>query len=151
MNTELLSLYIVQKPYTLREATAEAEVVLGPSVFDLVKQNAMKKGDVLGVAQLAAVMGAKQTPSLIPLCHPVALSHVNAELFLKPEMYSIGIKVTARSTGQTGVEMEALTGAAIAGLTVYDMCKAASKDLVLANVRLISKSGGKSGTWSVTT
>lgn len=138
----------MQKNSTLREATAEAQVVLGPTVFQLVQQNALKKGDVLGVAQLAAVMGAKQTASLIPLCHPLALSHIRAELRLIPESFSVGVRVTAKTTGPTGVEMEALTGAAIAGLTVYDMCKAASKNLVLTNIRLLNKSGGKSGDWS---
>lgn len=117
-------------------------------MFQLVQQNALKKGDVLGVAQLAALMGAKQTASLIPLCHPLSLSHIRAELQLIPESFSVGVRVTAKTTGPTGVEMEALTGAAIAGLTVYDMCKAASKNLVLTNIRLLNKSGGKSGDWS---
>lgn len=137
-----------QKPDTVREATAGATVVLGPEVYRLVEQNALKKGDVLTTAQLAGVMGAKHTPLLIPLCHPIMLSGVDVNLRLEPERWGVAISARARTTGPTGVEMEALTAASVAALTVYDMCKAASKSIVISDVRLVSKTGGKSGAWS---
>ncbi|KAL0398010.1 UNVERIFIED_CONTAM: Cyclic pyranopterin monophosphate synthase, mitochondrial [Sesamum calycinum] len=112
------------------------------------KANQMEKGDVLGVAKIAGVCGAKQTSNLIPLCHNISLSHVHLDLTLNPHDLSVEIEGQAASTGKTGVEMEALTAVTIAGLTVYDMCKAASKDIVLTDVRLEHKSGGKSGDWS---
>ncbi|KAK6163368.1 hypothetical protein DH2020_000232 [Rehmannia glutinosa] len=139
---------ISSKEITKRVAVASCKVILGQKVFDLVLANQMEKGDVLGVAKLAGVCGAKQTSNLIPLCHNINLSHVHLDLKLNPRDLSVEIKGQAASTGKTGVEMEALTAVTIAGLTVYDMCKAASKDILITGIRLEHKSGGKSGEWS---
>ncbi|CAA0827201.1 Cyclic pyranopterin monophosphate synthase accessory protein- mitochondrial [Striga hermonthica] len=139
---------VSSKDITNRVAVASCKVILGPKVFDLVLANQMEKGDVLGVAKIAGVCGAKQTSSLIPLCHNINLSHVNVDLKLSSSDFSVEIKGEAVSTGKTGVEMEALMAVTVAGLTVYDMCKAASKDIVVTNIQLEYKSGGKSGEWS---
>jgi cyclic pyranopterin monophosphate synthase len=130
-----------------RTATAAARVLLGPEAFPLVAANQVGKGDVMTVAQLAGIMGAKQTSNLIPLCHPLLLSHVDVSLRLDPSKQAVDVMATAATTGPTGVEMEAMTAAAVAALTVYDMTKAASKGIVIENVRLLRKTGGKSGTW----
>ncbi|XP_057778628.1 cyclic pyranopterin monophosphate synthase, mitochondrial [Salvia miltiorrhiza] len=139
---------ISSKEITKRVALASCKVVLGEKVFGLVSANQMEKGDVLGVAKIAGVCGAKQTSNLIPLCHNINLSRVHVDLALNHRDFSIEIRGEAASTGKTGVEMEALTAVTVAGLTVYDMCKAASKDIVITDVRLEQKSGGKSGDWS---
>lgn len=139
---------ISSKDTTKRVAIASCKVILGQKVFDLVAANQMQKGDVLGVAKIAGVCGAKQTSNLIPLCHNINLSHVNLDLRLNPRDVSVEIKGEAVCSGKTGVEMEALTAVTVAGLTVYDMCKAASKDIVITDVQLEHKSGGKSGDWS---
>lgn len=139
--------YSLQKSATKRVATASARILLGPHVFSLVSENKIKKGDVLTVAQLAGIMGCKQTSNLIPLCHPLALSSVNVDLSLNKKEYAVDVLATATTVGPTGVEMEALTGASIAALTVYDMCKAASKEIEITGLKLLSKSGGKSGDW----
>lgn len=138
----------MQKSNTRREATASACVRVGSDVMQLIRENALAKGDVLSVARLAGIMGAKQTPNLIPLCHTVQLSSVSVDLDLDEPASTIWIRATASTVGPTGVEMEALTAAAIAALTVYDMCKAVSKGIIISDVRLLSKSGGKSGRWS---
>jgi len=130
---------------TRRVAVATARVRLPVDAFRLVAENRAKKGDVLGVAQLAGVIGAKRTSELIPLCHNVALTHVGVTLTLDTPSHSVVISCTASTTGKTGVEMEALTGVTIAALTVYDMCKSVSHKIVIEDVRLSSKSGGKSG------
>ncbi|GER36632.1 cyclic pyranopterin monophosphate synthaseaccessory protein [Striga asiatica] len=139
---------VSSKDITNRVAVASCKVILGPKVFDLVLANQMEKGDVLGVAKIAGVCGAKQTSSLIPLCHNINLSHVNVDLKLSSSDFSVDIKGEAVSSGKTGVEMEALMAVTLAGLTVYDMCKAASKDIVVTNIQLEYKNGGKSGEWS---
>ncbi|XP_022157791.1 cyclic pyranopterin monophosphate synthase, mitochondrial isoform X2 [Momordica charantia] len=136
------------KESTERIAIASCKVILGKKVFDLVLANQMAKGDVLSVAKIAGICGAKHTSTLIPLCHNIILTHVRVDLHMNPENYSVDIEGEAASTGKTGVEMEAMTAVTIAGLTVYDMCKAASKDIQITNVRLESKTGGKSGQWS---
>ncbi|CAL1367991.1 unnamed protein product [Linum trigynum] len=136
------------KDSTKRVAIASCKVVLGEKVFDMVSANQMAKGDVLTVAKIAGINGAKQTSTLIPLCHNIALSHLRVDLVLNPEDHSVEIKGEAATTGKTGVEMEALTAVATAGLTVYDMCKAASKDIRITDVQLEGKTGGKSGDWS---
>lgn len=136
------------KESTKRIAVASCNVILGKKVFDLVLANQMTKGDVLSVAKIAGISGAKHTSTLIPLCHNITLTHVRVDLHLNPKNYSVDIEGEAASTGKTGVEMEAMTAVTIAGLTVYDMCKAASKDIQITNVRLESKTGGKSGQWS---
>ncbi|XP_054818325.1 cyclic pyranopterin monophosphate synthase, mitochondrial-like isoform X1 [Prosopis cineraria] len=136
------------KENTKRTAIASCKVILGKHVFDLVLANQMAKGDVLGVAKIAGISGAKQTSGLIPLCHNIILSHVRVDLELNHKDHSVMIEGEAATTGKTGVEMEAMTAVTIAGLTVYDMCKAASKDIVITDVRLKHKAGGKSGDWS---
>lgn len=136
------------KPVTRRVAEAEALVQLPPAAFALVQDNSNKKGDVLTVAQLAGIMGAKHTSLLIPLCHNVPLSHVGVELRADAAACAIRITTSATTTGTTGVEMEALTAASVAALTVYDMCKAVSHDIVIARVRLLSKAGGQRGAFS---
>lgn len=136
---------ISSKEITKRVAVASCKVILGQKVFDLVSSNQMAKGDVLSVAKIAGVWGAKQTSNLIPLCHNINLTNVCVDLILNPHDLSVEIRGEAASTGRTGVEMEALTAVTVAGLTVYDMCKAASKDILLTDVRLEHKSGGKSG------
>ncbi|KAM6182510.1 molybdenum cofactor biosynthesis protein 1 [Erethizon dorsatum] len=134
-----------KKPDTDREAVASAVVLLGPVAFELVQQNQLKKGDALGVAQLAGVQAAKLTSHLIPLCHHVALSHIKVQLRLDPARHAVMIQGSCRARGPTGVEMEALTSAAVAALTVYDMCKAVSRDIEIGEIKLISKTGGQRG------
>ena len=134
------------KEPTAREAIAEALVVMSPGTLALA-QGGAAKGDVLGVARLAGIMGAKRTAELIPLCHPLPLDRVAVDLVPDPALPGIRITATARTTGRTGVEMEALTAATVAALTVYDMLKAAQKDMRIEGVRLLQKTGGKSGTF----
>ncbi|MBB1490824.1 MULTISPECIES: cyclic pyranopterin monophosphate synthase MoaC [unclassified Paracoccus (in: a-proteobacteria)] len=137
------------KEPTAREAVAEAAVVMSPETLALA-QGGAAKGDVLGVARLAGIMGAKRTADLIPLCHPLPLDKVALDLIPDPALPGIRITATARTTGRTGVEMEALTAATVAALTVYDMLKAAQKDMRIEGVRLLRKTGGKSGTFEAT-
>lgn len=136
------------KENSKRTATASCKVILGKKVFDLVLANQMGKGDVLSVAKIAGISGAKHTSSLIPLCHNISLTHVRVDLKLNPEEFSVEIEGEAACSGKTGVEMEAMTAVSVAGLTVYDMCKAASKDIEITEIRLERKTGGKSGYWS---
>jgi cyclic pyranopterin phosphate synthase len=131
------------KDATPREAVAAGRVVVSPEVIDLLRGAGVPKGDTLAVARLAGIMGAKQTPALIPLCHPLALSAVTVDLEVDDD--AVGITATVRTTDRTGVEMEALTAVAIAGLTVVDMVKAVDKRAVITDIRILSKSGGKSG------
>jgi cyclic pyranopterin phosphate synthase len=133
------------KPDTERVAVAGGEVHLRPETLELVRQGQMKKGDVLGVARLAGIMGAKRTSELIPLCHPIALTQVEVELALDDSLPGVRIAATARTVGKTGVEMEALTAVMTAALTVYDMVKAVERTARIHNVRLIEKRGGRSG------
>lgn len=134
------------KPETERVAVARGEVRMKTETLALIRGGALKKGDVLTVAQLAGVMAAKRTPELIPLCHPLALTHIGVELELKDDGNAPRVEIiaTARTTGRTGVEMEALTAVSVAALTVYDMAKAAEKTMQITNVRLVEKRGGKS-------
>lgn len=134
------------KTPTTREAVAEAAVVMTAETLSLA-QGGAAKGDVLGVARLAGIMGAKRTADLIPLCHPLPLDRVAVDLVADPALPGVRITATARTTGRTGVEMEALTAATVAALTVYDMLKAAQKDMRIEGVRLLKKTGGKSGTF----
>lgn len=139
---------VSHKSSTQRSATATATVILGKEAFRLVHDNHVsKKGDVLTVSQLAGIMGAKHTSELIPLCHPILLSDVSVSLTLDADASSVGVWARATTVGPTGVEMEALTAASVAALTVYDMCKAASKMIEITDIRLIEKKGGKSGHW----
>ena len=128
-----------------RTAVAGARVLVSPETFRLIQTGGMKKGDVLTVAQIAGVMGAKRTPDLIPMCHPIALTGINLELSLDEARCAVDIRATVSCDGRTGVEMEALTAASTAALTVYDMCKAGQKDMVITDVRLLSKTGGVHG------
>ncbi|MDR1292422.1 MAG: cyclic pyranopterin monophosphate synthase MoaC [Clostridiales Family XIII bacterium] len=133
------------KGSTLREATAAATVYVNARTFGLILSGGMKKGDVLGAAQVAGVMGAKRCPDLIPLCHPVAITGADVSFEPDEESLSVRILATVRCKGETGVEMEALTAVSVAALTIYDMCKAVQRDIRIEGVRLIAKSGGKSG------
>ncbi len=133
------------KEETQRLATARGEVLMAPETFSLVAAGRMGKGDVLGVARLAGIMAAKRTPDLIPLCHPLALTSVKVELSLDETRSAVVIEATCKLTGRTGVEMEALTAVSVAALTVYDMCKAVDRGMTIGAIRLVEKSGGKSG------
>ncbi|KAI8477673.1 Molybdenum cofactor synthesis protein 1, partial [Branchiostoma belcheri] len=133
------------KDNTRRTALAAAAVMLGADAFALVKDNKMKKGDVLTVAQLAGIMAAKNTSNLIPLCHNIPISKVDVQLRLDPSQHAVHIVSEVSTTGKTGVEMEALTAAAVAALTVYDMCKAVTHDINIDNIHLVSKTGGQRG------
>ena len=134
-----------EKPPTRRTATAGARVLVSPETFALIRSGGMKKGDVLTVAQIAGVMGAKRTPDLIPMCHPVLVDGIDLALSLDDERCSVEIRASVSCDGRTGVEMEALTAASVAALTVYDMCKAVQKDMVITDIRLIDKTGGVHG------
>jgi cyclic pyranopterin phosphate synthase len=134
------------KPDTAREAVAKGIVRMQAATLAQLQQGKMPKGDVLTPAQLAGIMAAKQTPQLIPLCHPIPIGDIKVEFNLDEKNSTVEITATVKSTGKTGVEMEALTATAIAALTVYDMCKAVDRGMKISNIRLIKKSGGKSGT-----
>lgn len=133
------------KPVTRREAVAKGYLVLQPETMRLIKEGLMKKGDVLSIAQLAGIMGAKKTSDLIPLCHPLPLDRVNLDLDLDEEQNRVNITATASTSAKTGVEMEALTAVSVAALTVYDMCKAVDRGIRIEGIRLASKTGGQSG------
>jgi cyclic pyranopterin monophosphate synthase len=133
------------KPDTDRVAVAAGEVHMRPETLALIRAGQIKKGDVLGVAQIAGVMAAKRTSELIPLCHPLPLSHVDVRCELRDDLPGVAITATVRTTGKTGVEMEALTAVSVAALTIYDMAKAVEKTMRIGNVRLIEKHGGMSG------
>jgi cyclic pyranopterin phosphate synthase len=137
---------ITGKPDTVREAVARGLVRMQAATFQLIKQGGTAKGDVLTVAQLAGTMAAKRTPDLIPLCHPILIGNIRVEFSLDEANSIVEITSTASSTGKTGVEMEALTATAVAALTIYDMCKAVDRSMKIENIRLVRKSGGKSGT-----
>jgi len=137
---------VTGKPDTEREAVAGCLVRMQASTFNLLKKGEVPKGDVLAVAQLAGIMAAKQTPQLIPLCHPILIGDVKVEFSLNEPDGTVGITATVKSLGKTGVEMEALTAATVAALTIYDMCKAVDRGIQIDHVRLVRKSGGKSGT-----
>jgi cyclic pyranopterin monophosphate synthase len=135
------------KPQSERTAVAEGVVRMSQEAFDLVAAQAVAKGDVLAVAEVAGTMGAKRTGELIPLCHPLGLDLVEVEARLEPELPGVRITAAAKATGRTGVEMEALTAVAVACLTVYDMVKAVDRRMVIEEVRLVSKTGGTRGDW----
>ena len=135
------------KASTHRTAVATGRIRMLPATLALIQSGTAKKGDVLGIARLAGIMGAKKTSDLIPLCHPIALTRVAVELEVLPEVSEIVCTATAETVGQTGVEMEALTAVQVALLTIYDMCKAADRGMVIGDVKLLEKLGGKSGHW----
>jgi cyclic pyranopterin phosphate synthase len=135
------------KQETVRVATARGRVVMHPQTLELIRTGGHAKGDVLAVAQVAGVMGAKRTPDVIPMCHPLPITGVDLQFTLDDRESAVEIAATVRVTGKTGVEMEALTAVSIAALTIYDMCKAVDKDMVIDRIRLMEKSGGKSGVY----
>ncbi len=141
---------VSDKAETDRIAVARGSVTMAPETLERIRQGTIAKGDVLSVARLAGIMGAKRTPDLIPLCHPLSLSSVTLELTLAPERNAVEIEATCKLRGRTGVEMEALTAVSVAALTIYDMAKAIDRAMVIGEIRLVHKSGGKSGTWEAT-
>lgn len=138
---------VSDKAETERVAVARGEVLMAQETVARIASHGVKKGDVLAVAQLAGIMGAKRTPDLIPLCHPLTLTSVHVELALAPDRNAVVIEALCKLKGRTGVEMEALTAVSVAALTVYDMVKAVDKSMRITDIRLIRKSGGRSGTW----
>ena len=137
---------IAGKPDTHRQAVAKGLVRMQPATLELIKQGQTAKGDVLSSAKLAGIMAAKRTPDLIPLCHPILISDVRIDFSIDEKESTVTITTTVESTGKTGVEMEAMTATAVAALTIYDMCKAVDRGMRVESIRLVKKSGGKSGT-----
>lgn len=144
---EAVMVDVSEKKDTVREATASGRIRMSKECYLKVKNDDMKKGDVLGVARIAGIMGAKKTSELIPLCHILNLSKLEVEFIFNDNTFEIETRCTAKTTGKTGVEMEALTGVNVALLTIYDMCKAVDKGMEINEVHLLRKSGGKSGVW----
>lgn len=136
---------VSEKADTVRTAVAAGRVLVNAETFELIKTGGMKKGDVLNVAQVGGIMGAKHTSDIIPMCHPIMISGIDIDISLCKERHSVEIVATTKCTGATGVEMEALTAVSVAALTVYDMCKAVQRDIVISRVRLLFKDGGRSG------
>lgn len=136
---------VSEKNETGREAIAQGEIKVSRKTLDLIQAGQMAKGDVLGVAQIAGIMGAKSTSNLIPMCHPLMLTGAKVNFKMDIENNRVLIEARVKITGKTGVEMEALSAVSIAALTIYDMCKAIDKDMVIGNIRLVEKIGGKSG------
>jgi cyclic pyranopterin phosphate synthase len=136
---------VSDEDFTARVAVAEGHITMAAETFEIISQGKAKKGDVLSVARLAGIMGAKKTPELIPLCHPLPITKVAVELSLDPDLPGVRIEATVKTTGQTGVEMEALTAVSTAALTVYDMAKAVDKAMQIGGIRVVLKDGGKSG------
>lgn len=138
---------VADKSETRRVAVADGRIVMRVETLTMIRDGAAKKGDVLGVARLAGIMASKRTADLIPLCHPIALTRVTVDFAFDDAIHAIACRATAETVGRTGVEMEALTAASVALLTIYDMCKAVDRGMVIESVRLIEKQGGKSGHW----
>jgi cyclic pyranopterin phosphate synthase len=136
---------VSEKKVTERRATARARVIMQPETLQMIKENRIKKGDVLSVARVAGIMAAKRTYELIPLCHPLQVNAVEVSFELDEEASCVEIHTTVKTSGRTGVEIEALTAASVAGLTIYDMCKAVDRAMTVSNIQLVSKSGGRSG------
>ncbi len=136
------------KPRTLREAVARARVLMSAETFALVKGGSLKKGDVLTIAEIAGIQAAKRTSELIPLCHPLALTFAGVRVTLDEGAHAVDVEATCRTNGETGVEMEALTAASVAALTIYDMCKAVERGIRITDLRVVAKSGGKSGDYT---
>lgn len=136
---------VSQKGETKRQAIAAGSITMSPLVYGMVRQGTVQKGDVLGVARIAGIMAAKKVGQLIPLCHPLAINAADIEFSFNDEQCAVDVTATVSITGRTGVEMEALTAVSVAALTIYDMCKAADKTMVISDIRLLQKSGGKSG------
>ncbi len=139
---------VSEKNITKRQAVAEGRIVMQPDTLKLIQAGDHKKGDVLGIARVAGIMGAKKTADLVPLCHPLALTHVDIVLSCEASLPGVYCEVTVECKGNTGVEMEALTAVQVTLLTIYDMCKAVDRGMHMENIGLLKKSGGKSGDWS---
>jgi cyclic pyranopterin phosphate synthase len=140
---------VSEKEISTRTAEAYAEVKVSKEVFDAIKNNSVKKGDVLSIAKFAGIQAAKKTSELIPLCHNIFISKIDVELKLNSQKKTVEIKSFAKTTAQTGIEMEALTAVSVAALTVYDMCKAIDKSMIISEIKLLSKTGGKSGNYFI--
>jgi cyclic pyranopterin phosphate synthase len=138
---------VAAKDITHRRAVASGQIIMQSQTLQLIAQGGHKKGDVLGVARIAGIMAAKKTAELIPLCHPLSLSHISIEFTLDEANHLVSCQATVETDGKTGVEMEALTAVQVALLTIYDMCKAVDRGMTLTNIGLMEKSGGKSGHW----
>jgi len=138
-----------EKAETHRIARASGHIVMQAGTLQLIMSGNSKKGDVLGIARIAAIQGSKRTPDLIPLCHPIGLTKVGIEFEIEQDKNTIHCTVTAETVGRTGVEMEALTAASVALLTIYDMCKAVDRGMIIGDIRLLEKQGGKSGHWKM--
>jgi cyclic pyranopterin phosphate synthase len=138
---------VSEKAATVREAVAQGVITMQPETFDLIKEQKVKKGNVLETARIAGIIAAKKTADLIPMCHPLSITHVQVDFFLLPDTHSIRIEAVVRVLGPTGVEMEALTAVSVAALTIYDMCKSYDRAMTISDVSLLKKSGGKSGTF----
>ncbi len=140
---------VSEKQATIREATARGRITMEKATLEAVRGGRIEKGDVITVARVAGIMAAKKTAELIPMCHPLAITHISVEIDFAESPPSLNISSTVRTTDKTGVEMEALTAVSVAALTVYDMCKAIDKRMIIGEVHLARKSGGKSGTFSI--
>lgn len=138
---------VSDKAATVREAVAQAVITMQPETFDLIRKQKVRKGNVLETARIAGVLAAKRTAELIPMCHPLSITHVQVDFFPHPDTHSIRIEAVVRVAGKTGVEMEALTAVSIAALTIYDMCKSHDRAMTISDLYLLKKSGGKSGTF----
>jgi cyclic pyranopterin phosphate synthase len=138
---------VSEKATTVRQAVAQGVITMQPETFDLIREQKIKKGHVLETARIAGIMAAKRTADLIPMCHPLSITHVQVDFFPLPETHSIRIEAVVRVLGQTGVEMEALTAVSIAALTIYDMCKSYDRAMAISDVCLLKKSGGESGSF----
>jgi cyclic pyranopterin phosphate synthase len=138
---------LTRKAVTSREALASGSISMKSDTLKLIKQGRVEKGDVLGVARVAGIMAAKKTSALIPMCHPLNITSVTIDFVIDDKKNKVDIMATAKVTGQTGVEMEALTATSIAALTIYDMCKGVDKEMIISEIMLLKKSGGKSGTF----
>jgi len=138
---------VSEKAATVREAVAQGIITMQPETFHLIREQKAKKGNVLETARISGIMAAKRTAELIPMCHPLSITHVQVDFFPHPDTNSIRIEAVVRVVGQTGVEMEALTAVSIAALTIYDMCKSYDRAMTISDVYLLKKSGGKSGTF----
>jgi cyclic pyranopterin phosphate synthase len=138
---------VTEKATTVRTAVAGAEIRMRPDTFELIRDRKVKKGNVLETARIAGIMAAKRTPDLIPMCHPLNLTHVQIDFLPDEKAHAIGIRASVRAVDQTGVDMEALTAAAVAALTIYDMCKAHDREMRITGLELLEKSGGKSGAY----
>jgi cyclic pyranopterin phosphate synthase len=138
---------VSEKAATVREAVSQGVITMKPETFDLIRQQKVKKGNVFETARIAGIMAAKRTSDLIPMCHPLSVTHVQVDFFPLPETHSIRIEAVVRVLGQTGVEMESLTAVSVAALTIYDMCKSCDRAMTVSDIYLLKKSGGKSGTF----